>query len=290
MRNQDPTLEAACQVVGFNASKAELIRAGENSLYRLPGKVVARVTRPGQFDAAAKEVRVSNWLRSLDMRVVEALNDIEQPVLIDGRAVTFWRELPPHRRSTIPELATVLRLLHDLPKPDFQLPPLAPFVRLRERIAEAGVLSTEEREWLLTHLSRVEERYATLPVGRSWCAIHGDAWAGNVVVTQDGPVMLDLERFAYGPPEWDLSSIAVDYTTFASFTAEVWEDFCQRYRHDVTAWAGFEVLRDARELRKVTFAVQMAPQRADIAEQARYRLACIRGDHGRRPWGWKGVP
>jgi hypothetical protein len=102
--------------------------------------------------------------------------------------------------------------------------------------------------------------------------------------------MLDLERFAYGPPEWDLSSIAVDYTTFASFTAEVWEDFCQRYGYDVTAWAGFEVLRDARELRKVTFAVQMTPQRADIAEQARYRLACIRGGHGRRPWGWKGVP
>lgn len=41
----------------------------------------------------------------------------------------------------------------------------------------------------------------------------------------------------------------------------------------MTARAGFEVLRDARELHKVTFAIQMAPQRADIAEQARYRLA-----------------
>lgn len=290
MNNQDPTLAAACHVVGLSANGAELIRAGENTLYRLPGKVVARVTRAGQFDAAAKEVRVSRWLKSRDVRVVEALNDVEQPVPVDGRAVTFWRELPPHRRSTIPELATVLRRLHDLPKPNFQLPPLAPFVRLRERICEATVLNGEEREWLLSHLSGVKERYAAIPVGKPWCAIHGDAWVGNVVVTDDGPVLLDLERFAYGPPEWDLSSIAVDYTTFASFTTEVWDDFCQRYGYDVTAWAGFEVLRDARELRKVTFAVQMAPQRADIAEQARYRLACIRGNHGTRPWGWTGVP
>jgi aminoglycoside phosphotransferase (APT) family kinase protein len=163
-------------------------------------------------------------------------------------------------------------------------------VRLRERLSDATVLNAEEREWLLTRLSRMEERYAALPPGKSWCAIHGDAWVGNIVVTHDGPVMLDLERFAYGPPEWDLSSIAVDYTTFASFTTEVWEDFCQTYGYDVTTWGGFEVLRDARELRKVTFAVQMAPQRADIAEQAQYRLACIRGEHGTRPWGWKGVP
>lgn len=74
------------------------------------------------------------------------------------------------------------------------------------------------------------------------------------------------------------------------FPAEVWHDFCQRYGYDVTVWAGVEVLRDARELRKVTFAAQMAPQRADLAEQARYRLACIRGEHGPRPWGWTGVP
>lgn len=290
MNNQDSTLVAACQAVAISPDNAEVIRAGENMLYRLTGGIVARVTRPGQLSAAIKEVRVSRWLQSLGVPVVEALGIVEQPVSIDGRAVTFWRELPPHRRSTIPELAAVLSQLHALPKPDFELPPLAPFVRLRERIAEAKILSPEDRNWLVSHLSAVQTGYAALPVGRPWCAIHGDAWAGNVVVTEDGPVMLDLERFAYGPPEWDLSSIAVDYTTFGSFPRGVWEGFCQRYGYDVTTWAGFEILRDARELRKVTFALQMASQREDIAEQAHYRLACIRGEHGPRPWGWKGVP
>ena len=109
-------------------------------------------------------------------------------------------------------------------------------------------------------------------------------------VTEHGPVLLDLERFAYGPPEWDLASVAVNHTTFGNISTEEWANFTAHYGQDVTMWAGFEVLRDVRELRKVTFAVQMAGQRADIAEQARYRLACLRGEHGPRPWSWTAVP
>jgi aminoglycoside phosphotransferase (APT) family kinase protein len=129
-----------------------------------------------------------------------------------------------------------------------------------------------------------------LPPGLPWCAIHGDAWGGNVAVTEAGPVLLDLERFAFGPPEWDLTGVAVSYTTFGSVSTDEWAKFCQRYGHDVTTWDGFEAFRDIRELRKVTFAVQMAEQRQDIAEQAQYRIACMRGERGPRPWGWTGVP
>jgi aminoglycoside phosphotransferase (APT) family kinase protein len=283
-------LSEACRIVGLEATDAELIRIAENTLYRLPRGVVARVTRSGQASAAAKEVQVSRWLSQLGVSVVEALRDIEQPVDVDGRAVTFWRELPPHRYSTLAELAAVLRTLHSLPPPDFDLPPLAPFVRLGERISEASVLTDDQRAWLLQHLTRLKQRYAELPPGRPWCAVHGDAWAGNLVVTEQGPVLLDLERFAYGPPEWDLTSIAVDYTTFGDMPAGDWGDFCARYGYDVTTWDGFEILRDARELRKVTFAMQMAAQRPDLVDQAVYRLACVRGERGSRPWGWTGVP
>lgn len=45
-----------------------------------------------------------------------------------------------------------------------------------------------------------------------------------------------------------------------------------------------ELFREIRELRKVTFAWQLAGEREDIAEQAKYRLACLRGEHGPRPW------
>jgi aminoglycoside phosphotransferase (APT) family kinase protein len=152
------------------------------------------------------------------------------------------------------------------------------------------LLPEEDRTWLLQRLADLEGCYSGMPAGLPWCAVHGDAWSGNVAVTEQGPILLDLERFAYGPPEWDLTSIAVSYTTFGSLSAEEWAAFCERYEYDVTTWAGFEVFRDIRELRKVTFAVQMSGQREDIAEQARYRIACLRGRRGPRPWAWKGVP
>jgi aminoglycoside phosphotransferase (APT) family kinase protein len=152
-------------------------------------------------------------------------------------------------------------------------------------VTESKSLDPDDRGWLLHRLAETKQRYAELPRGLAHCAVHGDAWAGNIVVTASGAVILDLERFAYGPPEWDLSGVAVDYTTFAYLDEQQWHEFSETYGCDVTTWAGFEVLRDARELRKVTFAYQ----RPDIAEQAAYRLACIRGNHGPRPWQWTGL-
>ena len=290
MTAADEILNLACAAVGLDPTGATVISMSENALYRLPHGIVARVTRSGQVDAAAKEVRVSRWLGSLRVPVVEALSGIEQPVAVDGRAVTFWKELPAHRHSSPAELAAVLRRLHHLPAPGFDLPRIAPFVRHRERISESVLLSDGDRRWLLRHLDRLEDRFADLPPGRPWCAVHGDAWAGNVVVTSDGPVLLDFERFSFGPPEWDLTSIAVDYTTFGDMTADQWAAFAASYGYDVTAWSGFDVLRDARELRNVTFALQLAAERPQLAPQAAYRLACVKGEHGPRPWGWRGVP
>lgn len=282
----DALLAMACHTVGVDSSRATLIRAGENTLYRLPGRMVARVTRAGQAGAAAKEVRVSRWLGALGVPVVEA---VAEPVELNGRAVTFWRDLAAHRCGTTTELAVLLRRLHALPPPDFELPALAPFVRLAERLREAAALPVRDRAWLLDRLDDLRQQYDSLPPGLPWCAVHGDAWDGNVAVTENGPVLLDLERFAYGPPEWDLTSVAVDYTTFGCLTGREWDEFCRRYGYDVTTWDGFEIMRDIRELRKVTFAWQLADDRPDIAEQAAFRLACLRGEHGPRPWFWDAV-
>jgi aminoglycoside phosphotransferase (APT) family kinase protein len=284
------TLMTACRQAGLDASTAELIRASENTLFRLPAGIVGRVTRPGQLAAAAKEVRVARWLRASGVPVVEPIPGVDQPQVVNDRAVTFWRELPEHTAGTLTALATLLRHLHALPTPDLDLPRLQPFVRQRERIESGAALGDGDRAWLLDHLTALEARYADLPRGLPRCAVHGDAWAGNIAATPTGAVLLDLERFAVGPPEWDLTSTAVRYTTDGTCTAEEWAAYCDAYGHDVTTWAGYPILRDARELRRTTFAIQMAPTRSDIAEQARYRLGCIQGRNGPRPWGWTAVP
>jgi aminoglycoside phosphotransferase len=287
-------LNQASAAVGLNSDGAEVIRLAENAIYRLRGGVVARIARAGQSLAAAKEVNVARWLEDSDVPAVRVIRDIDQPVHVDARAVTFWHELPAHQYGTTTNVAAVLRELHKLPEPEtFELPELAPFVRLAQRIESASTISADDQGWLLGRLSDLQAAYGDLPPGLPRCVVHGDAWTGNVVVTAGKTsVLLDLERCALGPPEWDLVSTAVTYVTTAKIDAKEWAVYCETYGYDVTVWEGFEVLRDIRELRQTTMAVQVAntdPER--YAAQAAHRLACLRGQLGPRPWsGWWAVP
>jgi Ser/Thr protein kinase RdoA (MazF antagonist) len=288
------TLEVAARTAGLQADEAELIRLGENHLWRLPGGVVARIARPGQDSAAAKEIAVARWLEDSGVDAVRALRELEQPVQADGHAVTFWYELPPHEPGTTTDVATALRQFHKLDPPrGFELPPLAPFVRLPERIEAASTIGAEDRAWLLQHLAELRDRYSALPPGLPHSVVHGDAWRGNIARTEDGrTILLDFERCAFGPPEWDLTSTAVSHATTAWLDAEEWTAYCNAYAHDVTTWAGFEVLRDIRELRMTSMACQIAAMDPDrYGAQAAHRLACLRDQRGMRPWsGWNAVP
>ncbi|NRQ32974.1 aminoglycoside phosphotransferase family protein [Nonomuraea sp. NN258] len=286
------TLDAACRRAGLDPAGAELMRLGENALYRLPGGIVARVSRSGQLAAAAREVAVARWLEANHVPAVRAWPDVDQPVEVDGRAVTWWRELPLHRHGTAPLVATALRRLHDLPPPTgFAIGQLDPFVRLAERIDRAVTLDERDRSWMRAHLAELEARWVELPKGLPKTVVHGDAWIGNVVRTDDGEaVLLDLERCSAGPPEWDLTSTAVKAFTLAGITTEDYDAFVRAYGHDVTSWAGFETLRDIREFRMTCMAAQVAAENPARRDEAVLRLACLRGERGPRPWSWTAVP
>ncbi|WP_063065725.1 aminoglycoside phosphotransferase family protein [Nocardia violaceofusca] len=285
-------LKAACEQVGRDATGAELLHRSENAIYRLPGNTVARINQPGQFAAAEREVRIARWLETRGVSAVQIAPDVVQPVDIDGRSVTFWRELPPHHHSTPAQVAAALKQLHALTPPaDFTLGEVAPFVRLEERIKAASVLGEDDRRWMFGHLAELRERWVQLPEGLPWCVIHGDAWVGNVVASDDGRVfLLDLERTSIGPPEWDLVHTAIKWSSFGWISAKQYAQFCDVYGYDVTTWEGFELLRDIREFRMTSMAVQMAITDQTWSRQAAHRLACIRDRANHRPWsGWKAM-
>lgn len=285
-------LRAACHQVGLDPSGAEPIRLSENALYRLSGGVVVRIAREGQLDATRKELAVARWLESVNITAVQAIPNLIQPVEVDRRAVSFWRELPPHENSTPAQVAVALRRLHGLPRPmTLELPPIQPFVRLPERIDGASTFTDADRSWMREHLAELEQRWDDRPAGLSECVVHGDAWVGNIVSTSDGRVaLLDLERFAIGPPEWDLVHIADEHFSFGWLSAEHYAGFCQVYGHDVSRWQGYTTLRDIREFRQTLFAAQVAAANPAVHDQATHRLACIRDQLGPRPWsGWRAV-
>jgi aminoglycoside phosphotransferase (APT) family kinase protein len=285
-------LAAACAQAGLDPAGAVPIRLGENAIVGLPGGIVVRIARPGQLAAATREVQIARWLADQDVPAVQAVDGIEQPVQVEKRAVTFWRELPPHQQGSPAQVAQALRRLHQLPVPTgFSLAPLAPFVRLADRIEAATTLADDDRTWLHRHLTDLQHRYAELPAGLPHRVVHGDAWVGNVAATADGQVIwLDLERCSIGPPEWDLINTTLRYTSFAWITADTYRDFCGRYGFDVTTWAGFELLRDIRELRMTCYTAQRAAEDSAARAEAELRVRCLRGDRGPRPWPWTPAP
>ncbi|MER5822685.1 aminoglycoside phosphotransferase family protein [Streptomyces mirabilis] len=283
-------LEAAAAKADLSTRGAEVIRLSENELWRLPGGVVARITRAGQQAAARREIAITRWLAERDVPAVVPLA-VEQPVYVDERAVTFWQELPPHRQGRTADLAPLLRGLHGLPIPAFEIGELDPFVRIETRLSQARSLPEDDRAWLLARLAELRAAWANLPTGHPRCIVHGDAWRGNVAVIDNGkPILMDFERASVGQPEWDLTSTAGALDTFGSISRGEYLAFCRAYGYDVRTWDGYPVLLGIRELRQVSIAVLLSEGNPVVAEQARYRIACVRGQRGPRPWEWEAVP
>ncbi len=283
-------LARASAAAGLPTAPADPIRIAENETWRLPGGVVARITKPGQFAAAAREVALARWLAENGLHAVRPLEGVDQPVSVDGRAVTFWHELPAHRPGTVLDVVRLLKKLHSLPLPDFLVGQLDPFVRLPERIDAAELPSKAERVWLHERVRELRSAWNLLPAGLPRCVVHGDAWIGNVAVVEDGTAyLLDLERCSVGRPEWDLVSTAVKISSVGGVSRHEYHQYTAAYGLDVMEWPGFPTMRDIRELRMTTYALQHTNDHPQFGPEARHRLDCLLGRNGPRPWAWTAV-
>jgi hypothetical protein len=102
------TLRQACEALGINPKGAKLLRLGTNAVYRLASPTVVRISRVDRLHQMRRTVAVGRWLESVGYPAVRPL-DVDQPVVIDGSAVTFWEALPDGERyATAAEVATLL--------------------------------------------------------------------------------------------------------------------------------------------------------------------------------------
>lgn len=136
-------------------------------------------------------------------------------------------------------LATILRELHRAAVPlDLPLPQFSIFDRVSDRIAVTPALAEAEREFLTSRLADLRRDYSTVKFVLPPAAVHGDAHQSNLIQRPDGTVLLiDFERFAFGPPESDLAVTATEYLIGWHSDAE-YASFCQTYGFDVMQWDG----------------------------------------------------
>jgi aminoglycoside phosphotransferase (APT) family kinase protein len=281
-------LEIAHERAGLpQLHRATLLREGENSIWRTDIGIV-RISRPGTLNRIRRELQIVEWLASQGFPAVRVHPSAPEPLEVNGFVVTFWVDFGLHAQGTASQVAVLLRRLHSLPAPrEFDPGRLDPFVGLEPRVNAAHILDSRDRSWLLESIDDLREQWSRLPEFSEQCLVHGDAWVGNVAQLASGEtLLLDLERSSLGPPEWDLVSTAIKQTSFGWLSSRDYREFCHLYGCDVTDSEHFELLRDLRELRMTTYALQRANNDLDLTAEASFRLRCLQGREGERPWAW----
>jgi phosphotransferase family enzyme len=280
-------LEQACAQAAIRSEGAELLRMGENALFRLPQEqIVVRIARgPGVLEDAKKEVAVATWLRDAGLPAA-ATTAHSQPIMVQSRPVTFWKLIEDSGiKATLVDLAGILQALHSLSiPPNLVLPKLDIFDRVAERITREIDIPEAERSFLAGHLGKLRQDYANLRFRLPQAAVHGDAHQGNLIVKPDGEaVLIDFERFAFGQPESDLSVTATEYLV-GWHADEEYAQFCDAYGFDVMSWDGFPVIRAINELKMTTWLMQNVRHSEQIAQEAQNRLASLHDPDAPRSW------
>ncbi|MFG2377066.1 phosphotransferase enzyme family protein [Streptomyces sp. NPDC048504] len=281
-------MAAACRAAGLDDTGAELIRLGENALFRLSSvPVIVRVARGEEWLSTARtEVVVSRWLAGEGFPSARIIEDLEQPFLIDGHPVTFWHLiLEGDRKATYGELGGVLRDLHSLTVPEsLALPSFDPFDKQALRLDRA-VIPDDDKAFLRKRWRELQDKYAELKFETPKGPVHGDAHVQNLMVDDQGRVILiDFEAFCYDHPEWDLMVTSVEHYSLGWQTDEQYADFVGAYGRDLYDWDGYRTLRGIQEFGMTTWLMQNVQEDEETAAEYRRRIAGLRDDDGPRDW------
>ncbi|MDT8910377.1 phosphotransferase [Amycolatopsis sp. PS_44_ISF1] len=278
-------LADTCARLGLDPDGARLLRFTNNAVYALAtAPVVVRIVGSTRLRHRVHTVVLAaEHFARHDIPAIRLLDGVEQPLHVGEHLVTVWHEVPSVGRPASPaELAGLLLRVHALPPPE-GLAEWAPFDAVRARVFEAEELSDGDRRFLLERCAEAEAALATLdfPLARGF--VHGDAYPGNVIPGPDGPVLCDFDSSCVGPPEWDLTPLAVGRERFGD-APDGYREFARVYGFDVTAWPGFAVLRAVRELKLTTSVLPTLRSHPQVAAELHRRLDDLR--HGRTDVRW----
>ncbi|GDY31128.1 phosphotransferase enzyme family protein [Gandjariella thermophila] len=279
-------LAEICAGVGLDPRGARLLRFTSNAVFRLADQpiVVRIVGSRAMQHRVGKLVRVARWLAEHDVPAVRLVPGLEQPVHAAGYVATLW-ELAPEAgpRPGAGDLARLLRRLHELPPPPFDLPRWAPLDDVRRRVADAEELAPADRRFLMDRCAEVQAKLDRLRFPLPPGVVHGDAHLGNLIPTRDGPVLCDFDSTCFGPREWDLTPLPVGVQRFGH--PPPWHrTLAREYGFDVTGWSGFAVLREARELKLTTSVLPILRSNPDVRVELRRRLAAFRSGDTSERW------
>ncbi|GAA1267106.1 aminoglycoside phosphotransferase family protein [Sphaerisporangium rubeum] len=281
-------LGEVCESVGLDATGAQLLRVRSNAVFKLRDEIVVRIaTAPDALTRLPVVLAVARWLAEQGFPAVRPADELcDQPLVYDGRVVTFWHYVPASGRPTTTQLGDILRDLHRLPVPPFALKRLAdPLAEVRDSVERRNeVLTPCQRAWLRDRIAELTSRWDSLDSSGPHVLLHGDAWIDNLLRCQDGhAVLCDWDGVAVGPREWDLVHTYHGQRRFGLTEAEV-DDFAGAYGSDLRHWGGYPTLMEIRDMYAVGIHIRNAARDPFSRKELPRRLDSLTRGDGRARW------
>ncbi|GAB3286354.1 phosphotransferase family protein [Parasphingorhabdus pacifica] len=278
-------LDEVCAAVGLDSRGARLVRFVNNGVFWLrEHPVIVRIVLAPSFSyRAVNVVEAARCLAEHQVPAVRLLPGVRQPVHAGGHLATLWEAVDDSGPApTGRDLAGLLRQVHSLPIPA-TLPGWQPMEDVRRKLVDAEQLDSEDRYFLEERCDDIERRLEDLsfPLPRS--LVHGDAHLGNLIAGPDGVLLCDLDSLCVGPPEWDLTPMAVGRLRMGH-PPERYEQLAEFYGFDITAWPGFQVLRDLRELKITAGVLPILGSNPRVKDELGRRLRSMRAGDTAAQW------
>jgi Ser/Thr protein kinase RdoA (MazF antagonist) len=281
-----PVLREACRQAGLTSDGAELLRVGENAIFRLADvPVVVRISRSAdRLPRVKKELCVARWLAVARVPAVRLSAEIEQPLMVNGHPVSFWHAVTGGEPTpTHVDLARLLAAYHTAPACPCDLEGFEPLATSEARLAKAEGVDASDRDFLQARCADLTAQFGHLEFALPRGPIHGDAHTNNLLTDHGQVVLIDFEAAAVGPREWDLLPTSIAVPRYG-LPEERYEEFAAAYGFDVRSWPGYPVLREIRELTMTTWIMQNVRQSPDVAAEFALRVASLRERDRERTW------
>lgn len=280
-------LERACAAAGLDTADARLLRGHTNAVILLEKEqVVIKIARRGSRVAdVARTVEFVRWLMRTGFPTVPLLA-IDQPVVVDQHAVTFWTYLPqPPSPVSASQLAKPLYALHTLtPPPNLSLPQHDNIRAIRRSISAITCLPSNTRRFLSDHADQLEADLQNVEFALQQGVIQGDPQHRNALHMPDGgAVLCDWDTIAVGQPEWDLVTVEVHCRRFGHGQLQ-YQAFADIYGWDVMRWPGYGTLTRIRELRMITTNARKAHHTPGSVAEVERRVQGLRHEDRRLRW------